>query len=404
MLRKVQAQAQERRLASKYPQCQKIIVDTSGLDGPHAMALLWQSAADLLLDANNKNSNFETVILLHLGNDQTTLLQNFVEMFQWAWEHVPDLRQLQNDGVVLQAEYLAEDKALRLVLTMTTTTVNSKPSTTTLNDNKSNPLVLEQQTQAWVKRVLVKMGICPFTKSVHKSGQGLADVGVPVGQIAYLSSLGNNAIVLLADTWKAICEFLDAGPEAQSSILLVAPFYNDDFATWAGPVFCLLETTVVAARAEADVGVVCFHPLYATPDGTTWPGFGHMYSVPRLMQWIKQEQEQQQKEQQKKLEKSNFNDLDTTTVDSSDSTTTTTQRAMEDCSMMVSRQDVAAGGAWQRRTPHATINVLRADQLARAESRRNSATLYPRNIRALLAVGNAKLAADLEREQNLHVS
>lgn len=94
-------------------------------------------------------------------------------------------------------------------------------------------------------------------------------MGVPVGKIAYHASSADNAIVLLADTWKAVVEFLDAGPESQSSILLAAPTYDDDFATWAGPIFCLLETTVVAAQAEADIGVVCFHPSYATPDGTT---------------------------------------------------------------------------------------------------------------------------------------
>lgn len=40
-------------------------------------------------------------------------------------------------------------------------------------------------TKSWVSRVLVKLGICPFTKAVNKSGQGLGDVGIPVGNIAY---------------------------------------------------------------------------------------------------------------------------------------------------------------------------------------------------------------------------
>mgnify|MGYP005857753843 CR=1 FL=1 len=93
-----------------------------------------------------------------------------------------------------------------------------------------------------------------------------------------------------------------------------------------------------------------------------------MHSVPRLAQWVQQVQEQRQKEGQEM-----FSPL--------------------------SRNDIAAGGAWQRRTPHSTINVLRADQLARAEGRRDSALLYHRNIRALLAVGNERLQADLERER-----
>lgn len=41
----------------------------------------------------------------------------------------------------------------------------------------------------------MKLGICPFTKAVNKSGQGLGDVGVPVGNIAYHhSSAGVNEI------------------------------------------------------------------------------------------------------------------------------------------------------------------------------------------------------------------
>jgi len=96
-----------------------------------------------------------------------------------------------------------------------------------------------------------------------------------------------------------------------------------------------------------------------------------MHSVPRLARWMQQEEERQRKEKTG----ASFPTL--------------------------SRDDIAAGGAWQRRTPHSTINVLRADQLARAEGRRDSASLYSRNIRALLAVGNDRLRADLEREQLL---
>ena len=51
------------------------------------------------------------------------------------------------------------------------------------------------------------------------------------------------------------------------SILLATPAFDDEFELWAGPVFALLESGVVAARAEAQIGVVCFHSLYATPDG-----------------------------------------------------------------------------------------------------------------------------------------
>jgi hypothetical protein len=61
-------------------------------------------------------------------------------------------------------------------------------------------------------------------------------------------------------------------------------------------------------------------------------------------------------------------------------------------------------GAWQRRTPHATINVLRADQLAAAEAKRSSAELYAINIEKLVGasgIGSDQLFRDLERERQL---
>ncbi len=68
--------------------------------------------------------------------------------------------------------------------------------------------------------------------------------------------------------------------------------------------------------------------------------------------------------------------------------------------------EIAAGGAWQRRTPHAVINVLRAEQLEAAEGRRSTGELYGRNIHVLVgkgegSVGLDKLFEDLKREQCL---
>jgi hypothetical protein len=73
----------------------------------------------------------------------------------------------------------------------------------------------------------------------------------------------------------------------------------------------------------------------------------------------------------------------------------------------LSDEEIAAGGAWQRRTPHATINVLRADQLSAAEGRRKSIHLYSENIRKLVGgngIGSEKLQEDLDRERSIHLS
>jgi len=209
-----------------------------------------------------------------------------------------------------------------------------------------------------------------------------------------------------------------AGPTGVSSILLSAPGFDDRFDLWAGPVFAMLESCVGAIQAEEIVGVVCFHPrcefrcglveschichtfvvsvllesatalknlhrvhrpLLAdvTPDGQSWPGFGHMHSVPRLKKWY-------------------------------DQYVVSSTSPAASGSLPLSDDEIAAGGAWQRRTPHATINVLRAEQLEAAEGRRSTGELYGRNIRVLVGkggggggVGLDKLAEDLERERRL---
>ncbi|KAL7532446.1 hypothetical protein ACHAXR_004628 [Thalassiosira sp. AJA248-18] len=234
----------------------------------------------------------------------------------------------------------------------------------------------ERQTKAWVRRLLVQLGICPFTKSEIRSGQGLGDLGVPVANIMYRHSSafgwGSEVYSLMADAWEAISDMIAAGPSGKSgvsSIFLSAPGFDDDFELWAGPVFAMLETCVGAIQAEEMIGIVCFHPRYVTPDGKSWPGFGHMHSVPRLKKWY---------------------DQYSSTVPAP---------------LPLSDNEIAAGGAWQRRTPHAVINVLRAEQLEAAEGRRSTGELYERNIRVLMGreegVGFEKLNEDLKREQCL---
>ena len=111
-------------------------------------------------------------------------------------------------------------------------------------------------------------------------------------------------------------------------------------------------------------------PPDVVPDGKSWPGFGHMHSLPRLKNWYNQY--------------------------SSDSTEPTIP--LED-------DEIAAGGAFQRRTPHAVINVLRAEQLEAAEGRRSTGELYERNIRVLMGknggIGLENLTNDLRLEQQL---
>jgi hypothetical protein len=325
------------------------------LDGIAAFSFLWDRAARLVSNTTWETSSSEVIALPDASRQ---LVQNWAEIIEW-------MGSLEEDGPLLEASFVQASDSDSSIPAVRIQRIKNLPATSTSTNVE---VLVNDRTRAWVKRILVEQGICPFTKSDRKSGQGLGDLGVPVGSIAYHGSVASHPISLFADTWRAILEMIRAGPGGKdgiSSILLAAPAFDDDFDRWAGPIFAILEAGVVVAQAQAEIGVVCFHPKYATPDGTSWPGFGHMHSVPRLEKWYQEHSNTQEE---------------------------------------LSTEEVAAGGAWQRRTPHATINVLRADQLEAAESRRTSGKLYAENIEKLVGttgIGSNKLALDLEREREM---
>jgi len=374
--------------------------------GVHVSAIFWRAVSDLA-DCNAKKGSDMTRIHDEHEDDSTLVLafpdashmclRRLVDIVNWLEEQTlqAERRQdvtakrivdnypsfssdhpmsLDGDVPILANGWCAihakidEDAPVSTVILARSKVKSLTTSNCNSNINLPTAETTEARTKAWVDRVLVKMGICPFTKSTTKSGQGLNDVGVPVGRIAYHYSKASTGQIssLMADTWEAISDMITAGPSGKkgiSSILLAAPQYDTNFSLWAGPIFATLEATVCAAAAEPIVGVVCFHPNYATPDGNSWPGFGHMHSVPRLRKWIQEED--------------------------------------EEFSSTLTDEEVAAGGAFQRRTPHATINVLRAEQLEAAENRRITGNLYCTNIRTFSQVGFRNLNGDLEKERNL---
>jgi hypothetical protein len=340
-----------------------------------AFCFLWNTAVDMTLSSRTSASEAEVETLRFAFPDaQPQVIRNWLDLLDWIQSY--EMKEgISGDNQLICATFSLKSGVPCLELTPP---AEVRP-TLTVKTRCTAEIVVEQ-TKSWVQRVLVELSICPFTKSSTFSGQGLSDVGVPVGRIAYHASPATALLPLLSDTWNAISEMILAGPKGRSgvsSILLAAPAFDEDFDVWAGPVFGVLEASVVACNLESQVGVVCFHPLYATPDGSTFPGFGHMHSLPRLQQWYR------------------------------DCTTPARQRpdgsAMqdEDAATDLSLQQIAAGGAWQRRTPHATINVLRADQLQAAEGRRNTPEMYTRNIQTLMNLGNDRLQKDLEKDQKL---
>jgi hypothetical protein len=325
------------------------------LSGVQATAMLWRSTT-------NVSQGHVNATLLAFPDTKAQTIRQWVDVFYWLQDKRP-----RDSCRGVTVEYLAENKVPVVLIERQMEEVVSSE----IPDSNTSK-VIKQHTQAWVKRILVELGICPFTKTTKMSGQGLMDLGISPGSIAYHSSFAkvDQICFLMADTWEAISDMIAAGPsgkEGVSSILLAAPDFDDDFDLWSGPIFAMLEAGVLAASAEKEVGIVCFHPKYATPDGSSWPGFGHMHSVPRLKTWLLEDEP----------------------------------------SCPLSDEEIAAGGAWQRRTPHATINVLRADQLSAAEGRRKSIHLYSENIRKLVGgngIGSEKLQEDLDRERSIHLS
>ena len=100
---------------------------------------------------------------------------------------------------------------------------------------------------------------------------------------------------------------------------------------------------------------MCFHPHYSTPD-EAWLArhrFGHMYSPRKLREYV----------------------------------------ALHDDELAasVTDEELLWAGSYQRRSPHAMINVLWARHLEQAEQKRKSSLLYTRNLRRALGEGREVL-------------
>lgn len=354
-----------------------------GKIGIHASAFVWRALSNVLQEViiqsssassagSSSKGEYKNSVVIGLPNSSLVGLKQIADIINWMSEEENYYSPPSFESKIIVRATVDEESSTPTIVLSAAIEDHEKESMNVTNNGiktgNLNEEIVTKRTKAWVKRVLVKMQICPFTKSTTKSGQGLGDVGVPVARIAYhySNALQYQFPLILADTWEAISDMIQAGPSGKdgvSSILLAAPEFDCDFSLWAGPLFAMLEAGVSSARAEPLIGVVCFHPEYKTPDGQSWPGFGHMHSVPRLSKWLKENDEEI------------YNTVD--------------------------ERDVSAGGAFQRRTPHATINVLRAEQLEAAEGRRSTGILYSMNIRRLYEEGFDKLNNDLKQEQNL---
>ena len=223
----------------------------------------------------------------------------------------------------------------------------------------------DARMRAWVGRTLCpgQLNFCPFTGSAALAGVGLSQSGVTPAPILYAVSDASGSTALLADFWRHATTMVSEGEAAYSSIVLACPLWDTSFDAWRDDIFPTLEASVLAAGLGRTLGVVCFHPEYATPPPSflARQRFGHMYGVPTLRKYLELHEPE----------------LAAATTD----------------------DDLAWAGAYQRRAPHAMINVLWSRQLEAAESKRTSSLLYATNIARCLALGRLTLEDDAQRER-----
>ena len=215
----------------------------------------------------------------------------------------------------------------------------------------------------WVDRVLVKYRMCPFTESSKVSGVGLEEFGVTPAEIRYVETNAATLPDLLANFWQAVDSMLTEGEKEISSIVMACPSWDNRWSAWYEDVFPLLEESVIVAKLSRTLGIVCFHPNYVTPSETFLRKhrFGHMHPPRKLAAWL--------------------------------------ERSDSALASKLSLPQLNWAGSYQRRSPHAMINILWSHQLELAENKRTSENLYVSNIRRLFKEGIPKLEREAARER-----
>ena len=322
------------------------VLPQSGRDADedvHAAAEFWRMAADIVTglataiddppvvrEGSTTATTRRRIWYLALPETTPSVARNLCDNLNWYAEYYSSGKLAANNGggggeaaadLILRSDLdtarFGVDAAKKIPVVMFTATIDdaARRRLAGRRDERGHlpgARDTERRTKAWVTRLLVQLGICPFTKSEVRSGQGLRDLGVPVASIMYrhsealddgsdvyllmagkwctvsnnfrrcdcvfLSSSWNDSLRIRSlfayneyrhtsairrkrkDAWKAISDMVTAGPTGVSSILLSAPGFDDRFDLWAGPVFAMLESCVGAIQAEEIVGVVCFHP------------------------------------------------------------------------------------------------------------------------------------------------
>ena len=141
-----------------------------------AAAAFWRMASDITQQKQNTKEWY-----LALPETTPSVASNLCDILNWY----SDLDTKEDSSVQLTAQL---DSQSDVPVIQFTASVDRQQQKQHPADSLPSGLDTERQTKAWVTRLLVELGVCPFTKSSQKSGQGLGDQGVPVANIMYRHS------------------------------------------------------------------------------------------------------------------------------------------------------------------------------------------------------------------------
>lgn len=171
-----------------------------GKIGVHASAFVWRALANLLQETieakDERTDNVERTRIIGLPNFSLVGLKQLADIINWMSKEEKYYLPSSTESKIKIEARVDEDFFIPTII-LHTFNAGRRESLQPLDifqttqiprDDGFDENIIKDRTKAWVDRVLVKMKICPFTKSTTKSGQGLGDVGVPVGGIAYHSS------------------------------------------------------------------------------------------------------------------------------------------------------------------------------------------------------------------------
>ncbi|KAL7428040.1 hypothetical protein ACHAXM_001105 [Skeletonema potamos] len=146
-----------------------------------AAAAFWRMASDIVQrEQNEKKKKW----YLALPETTQSVASNLCDILNWYAE----LEKKEDDSDASMQIIAQLDSRSDVPVIQFTASGNSQKLQQQPNTILPSAADTERQTKAWVKRLLVELGVCPFTKSPEKSGQGLGDLSVPVANIMYRHS------------------------------------------------------------------------------------------------------------------------------------------------------------------------------------------------------------------------